>query len=117
MSGILSALHYLKVLDDERVYKQYDSVKETAIKIFDKLKELPSVKNVRNYGLTWCIDLNIENMTNDYLIDLFFKNGLYLGLLNSPAETKRILIHIPSMEDTNYFNLVNSRLTTVLKSL
>jgi putrescine aminotransferase len=117
MSGILSALHYLKVLDDEHVYKQYDLVKETAIEIFDKLKELPSVKDIRNYGLTWCIDLRIDNMTNDYLIDLFFKNGLYLGLWNSPAETKRILIHIPSIEDTDYFNIVNARLTAVLKSL
>jgi adenosylmethionine-8-amino-7-oxononanoate aminotransferase len=117
MSGILSALHYLKTLDAERIYEQYDLIKETATVIFDNLKNLPSVKDVRNYGLTWCIDLNIENITNDYLIELFFKNGLYLGLWNSPAITKRILIHIPNIHDDNYFNTVNARLTAVLKNI
>lgn len=117
MSGILSALHYLKILDKEGVYDQYPKVKENSTQLFDKLTALPSVKNIRNYGLTWCIDLNIDNITNDYLFDLFFKNGLYLGLWNSPATTKRILIHTPIINDDSYFNMLDTRLSEVLGQL
>jgi adenosylmethionine-8-amino-7-oxononanoate aminotransferase len=117
MSGIISALHYLNVLDKEKVYDQYDTIKYVADGMFNSLLDIPSVKDVRNYGLTWCIDLNIDNATNDYLVDLFFKNGLYLGLWNSPAVTKRVLIHIPNILDYEYFDNIKTRLTSVMKSL
>lgn len=117
MSGILSALHYLKTLHKEDVYTQYAKVKNRSVQLFSKLTALASVKDIRNYGLTWCIDLNIDNVTNDYLFNLFFKNGLYLGLWNSPATTKRILIHTPSICNDTYFNAVDTRLSAVLGQL
>jgi putrescine aminotransferase len=117
MSGILSALHYLKIIDEEKIYNQYNGIKERSAQLFNKLKTLPSVKDIRNYGLTWCIDLNISEVTNEYLFDLFFKNGLYIGLWNSPATTNRVLIHTPNVCDDGYFNTVDKRLSSVLGQL
>jgi adenosylmethionine-8-amino-7-oxononanoate aminotransferase len=111
MSGILSALHYLNVIEQERILDNHLAIKQHGIDMF---KHLPSV---RNYGLTWCIDVNINNKTEDEIFNLFLENGLYLGIWNNPLVTKQILINFPNVINETYYKNLEERLQSTLEQL
>jgi adenosylmethionine-8-amino-7-oxononanoate aminotransferase len=117
MSGILSTLHYLNVLEEEKIYNQYQHIRETASKLFNSITQYQSVTAIRSYGLTWCLDVNTGNLSDEEISNLFLSNGLYLGVWNSPAHTKRILIHLPNVFDQIYFDKLEKRITGVLEQL
>jgi len=116
MPGILSALYYTNVVKTEKVCEEYDSVKVVSESMFNRLKEINTVKQVRNYGLTWCIDID-TNKTEDEFADLFVQNGMYLGLWNHPSHKKQILIHTPSILSDYYFSNIEHRLSNLLKNV
>jgi putrescine aminotransferase len=111
MSGILSALHYLNVIETEHILDNHLAIKQRGIDMF---KYLPSV---RNYGLTWCIDVNINNKTEDEIFNLFLENGLYLGIWNNPLVTKQILINFPNVINKTYYKNLEDRLQLTLEQL
>lgn len=111
MSGILSALHYLNIIEQEHILDNHLDIKQHGIDMF---KHLPSV---RNYGLTWCIDVNINNKTEDEIFDLFLENGLYLGIWNNPLVTKQILINFPNVINETYYKNLEERLQSTLEQL
>ena len=111
MSGIFSALHYLDVIEKENIFSNYTTIKQQGTDMF---KYLPSV---RNYGLTWCLDVNINNRTEDEIFKLFLENGLYLGIWNNPLVTKQILINFPNIVDKTYYKNLEERLQITLEQL
>lgn len=118
MSGILSTLHYLKVLENENVYDQYQHIKKEATTMFDKITIHKCIRNIRTYGSTWCLDINSGMLTDEDISELFLNNGLYLGIWNSsPSYTKHVLIHLPNIFDQDYFTQLEHRLNIVLEQL
>lgn len=116
MSGILSTLHYLNVLDNENIYNEYPVIVETADKIFQSLN-YNCLTGIRNYGLTWCLDIKTGSLTDEDVSKLFLDNGLFLGVWNSPTHTGQLLIHVPNINDAQYFNQLEQRLNCVLGKL
>jgi putrescine aminotransferase len=115
MSGILSSLHYLEVIREECILENYHSIHTVADDYFTSLKGHEAVGDVRNYGLTWCLDLNSTNInSNSELLKVFLDHGLYLGLWNSH---KQLLISVPNVLDSDYINQLKSRLSAALKYL
>jgi putrescine aminotransferase len=117
MSGIISALHYLNVIDSEKIYNQYSTVSDASKKLFDGLAEIKSVKAIRNYGLTWCIDIDFSEISEEKMFQLFVDNGMFLGLWNHPSKHKQILIHTPNVYDDSYFFRLSKNMTALLKAI
>lgn len=116
MAGIFSALYYMRVAEEENINLQYDAVKNVSSSIFNNLTNIESVKETRNYGLTWCMDIE-TNKTEKELFDLFVEEGLYLGLWNNPSKRKQILVHTPNVLDDYYFTEIDKRLTSTFKKI
>lgn len=115
MSGILSALHYLDILREESVLERYHSTYSLMDSYFMSLKGHEAVGDVRNYGLTWCLDLNSSKITsNSELLKVFLDHGLYLGLWNSH---RQLLISVPNTPDSYYIAELKKRLSSALKYL
>lgn len=116
MSGIISTLHYLDVLSSENVYENYQVVVSTADNIFKSLK-YSCLTGIRNYGLTWCLDIKTSVLTDEDISKLFLDNGLFLGVWNSPTHTGQLLIHVPNILDDAYFDQLEKRVNAVLGAL
>ena len=115
MSGIISSLHYLDVIEKEKILDNYSEVRNRAEKLFGKMKKFQCVSDIRNFGLTWCLDLDSPSIHNNLdLFNLFMDNGLYLGLWNSH---NNLLIALPNILDEEYFLNLESRLSSALNSV
>ena len=117
MSGVLSSLHYLDVIEQEDIYKGYEDVKQASTDIFNNYLNFDSVTAVRNYGTFWCLDVRLKDKTEAEIERLFFDNKIYLGIWNDPIARKQILIHTPNQVHADYFESLDQRLTAVLKEL
>lgn len=117
MTGILSALYYIDIVKKEGILEDHIKVKNAGTELFERLKTVnSSVIDIRNYGLMWCLDLELDSDENT-ITDLFLTNGLYVGLWNDIANTKRLLIQLPVKYDQEYFDTLASRLHDTLKHL
>ena len=115
MSGIVSALHYLDVIEKEKTLNDYDAIRIRAEQLFDKMQKFQCVSEIRNFGLTWCLDISSTSIDNNLdLFNLFMDNGLYLGLWNSH---NNLLIALPNILDEEYFLKLESRLSSALNSI
>lgn len=104
------------MLESEHVLDNYKNIKEVADTLFLSMNQ-PCVTDIRNYGLTWCIDIKTGTLTDEDISKLFLDNGLYLGVWNSPTHTGQLLIHVPSVFDHQYYVELRIRLRQVLEQL
>lgn len=116
-SGMLSALYYNEVVKNENILENFDSVHQAGATLVENLKNIKCVSRSRNYGMLWCLDLDIKPYTDTEISNVFLNNGLYLGLWNDISRTPRILLQMPTVYDEVYINQLQSRLQNTLSQL
>ena len=118
MTGILSATYYNRLVNRENILINHNLVKRAATNLVENLKNTGCIVDARHYGMMWCLDIDIKTSYSDIDIsNLFLKNGLYLGLWNDLAKTKRLLIQFPVVHDQEYFNTLQTKLENTLHQL
>jgi len=112
MPGILSALHYIKCLEEENVYDNYPKILENSLDIFDYLKNNNVISDYRHHGLMFHLDLNKERPFNDDFETVCTKHGISIGIWNDMKEG--VLICIPLNADEQYFTDLKNRLENAI---
>jgi acetylornithine/succinyldiaminopimelate/putrescine aminotransferase len=106
LSGIYSTLKYIDILESENLLHNYDSVLSQSLLLMNKLVGSGIVRSFRNHGLMF--DLDITPTTEQD----FYNNGLNIGVWNS--DESRLMLVIPLIADTSYFNQLEERLVSAL---
>lgn len=114
VSGIYSALEYLKILEEEKIFDNYDEILNTATLAFNKLVDNDIIQSYTNYGLYFNLVFkplsNYKNVENH-----FFKHGLNVGIDNYDWKGLRVII--PLTADDEYFNSLTTKLSDALRLL
>jgi adenosylmethionine-8-amino-7-oxononanoate aminotransferase len=115
MSGILSALEFLKVMDNEAILENHDSVVNTMKQYVDKLVDHGLIKGYRNFGV--CFNLLMNQPINDLWEkeSIFYKHGLHIGVWNNYKEG--ILIMLPLNATRDYFDKLYEKLSNCFTEL
>lgn len=112
MSGIISTLEYLKILDQENILEQHQLIVDNGSKIMEDLLSAGLITSWQSYGV--CFSLTPTTIIyNDLERDQhFYNNGLHLGVWNQ--NSNRILIMMPIAYDTEYFVSLRTKLIDAL---
>jgi adenosylmethionine-8-amino-7-oxononanoate aminotransferase len=113
MSGIISALEYFKILDEEKILLDHNDIINAANELMIELKNLDLIDEWNSYGV--CFSITPHNKIEDPLLrdQHFYQHGLHLGVWNQNSE--RILIMMPIKFDLNYFRELRIKLITALR--
>lgn len=114
MSGIYSSLEYIRILEEENIFKNYESILKKSQLIFETLKQQKLISNYTNNGLYFNLKFNpLEDYTN--VEENFFNHGLNVGVENYKWKGLRVII--PLTADDEYFYKIESRLFSSLNRL
>lgn len=115
MSGILSALEFLRVIEEEKVLENHNNVVSRMKKVGDDLVSAGLIKGYRNFGV--CFNFLLNQPIHD-LWDkeqVFYKHGLHIGVWNNYKDG--ILVMAPLDASDEYFNSLTSKLPNCLTEL
>ncbi len=115
MSGIISVLEYLNILEQEQILDNHNTVIAQAEMLFNTLRTQDLIKDYKSFGVCYKLDLNAE--IPDYLEKekLFYKHGLHMGLWNN--DKSGVLIMLPLNADSSYFNSLEFKLRSALADM
>jgi adenosylmethionine-8-amino-7-oxononanoate aminotransferase len=115
MSGIIAALEFLDVLENEKILAQHDSVTGQMNMLCDSLVESGYIRGYRHFGVCYNILLN-QPFTDIWEKDVtFYKHGMHIGVWNNYRNG--ILIMLPLNADKQYFDSLLAKLKPCLNEI
>lgn len=106
LSGIYGTLKYLEVLEKENHFNKFDQVLNESKQVMDLLLSNNTILSYKNYGLVF------ELKTNPTSEEVFYNNGINIGIWNSTNDT--LLLIVPLNADQDYFYKLQTRLQNAL---
>lgn len=116
LSGIYSVLEYMDILEKEQILKKHSVIKNSAVSLFEKLRQENLIKDFNNHGLVFNLNLLNENyLENQDTLESHFKRfGLSSGMFNEAGDG--LLIIVPLTATDAYFIELSKRLRSALES-
>lgn len=110
MPGMISALEYLKVLENENVLSQHSLIVERGNKLMDKLIQQELISSYKSFGVCYSIRPTHSLEYSAQCDELYYAHGLHSGLWNN--QSARTLIMMPIVYDESYFEELESKLVS-----
>lgn len=115
MSGILSTLEYLNVLENEKILSLHNQTISLGVNIMDDLIKQELIKDYNRVGVIYSLTPNNVSKSTDLRDSIFYNNGLHMGIWNN--DSNRVLLMTPIIPDDEYFSPLKQRLTSALKAI
>lgn len=115
MSGILSALEFLRVIEEEKILEQHNAVVQRMADYAQSLVDGGFIKGFRNFGVCFNLLLNQPMQDLWQKEQVFYKHGLHMGVWNNYKDG--ILIMLPLNATDEYFKSLAKKLPICLTEL
>jgi adenosylmethionine-8-amino-7-oxononanoate aminotransferase len=114
VSGVYSTLAYIKVIEQEKIFENYNYLLTRSNHLFSKLITTGVIKNYSNNGLYFNLVFHpLSSYEN--IEDHFFNHGLNVGIDNYKWKGLRVII--PLTANDEYFYNLESKLFSSLSQL
>lgn len=115
MAGILSTLEYLKVLENENVFKNYSHIIDSMNDVSEELLKLGLISGYRHFGVCYNLLLNKPFYELWRKEEHFYKHGLHMGLWNNYSDG--VLVMVPLNATPEYFFQLKAKMFQCLSTL
>jgi len=112
LSGIYSALEYIKILEKEKLLDNQSKLESWAKKMCQRFKDAGLIKDYNNYGLLFNIVLPNEKPMDNTFERFLYQYGINAGMWNEGGSG--VLFVVPLSAGASWFEEIEFRFTTAL---